>query len=187
MIDKRAGYNEAHIIQALFLISQRPVGRMNLMGELKLGEASVKTLLKNLKDNGMIISTRRGHELTSKGKAFLTRILKMLEKPKEIDISDYTVSKENYAIVVKKASNKVKMGVEQRDEAIKVGADGATTFIFKSGKLWFPGTNEKANENLTEKVSKLFELKDGDVVIIGSAKNKYKAREAAIMAALSLL
>jgi len=110
-----------------------------------------------------------------------------MEKPVEITMKDYGLGKRSFVTVVRKACKKVKMGIEQRDEAIKIGGEGAITLIVKDGKLIFPGTGEVANENLAEIIKRLFKLNDCDVVIIGFAKQKNKAEEATLMAALSLV
>jgi predicted transcriptional regulator len=185
LIDSRASYSSAHVVKVLFLLSERPMGRHKLMKEMSLGEATIKTLIKRLNKNNLIKNTTKGNVLTKKGNSFLDQILKKMSKPMEINIEKYTVGKYNFAILVKRASTKVKSGIEQRDEAIKIGADGATTLVCKNHKLIFPGCYRKATD-LEKILLKHFDIKNGDVIVIGSASTKKKAYEASIIAALSL-
>jgi predicted transcriptional regulator len=186
MIDKRASYSIANIIKTLFLIHDKPIGRIELIKELNLNEAPIKTLLKNLQKNDLIKPSTKGNVLTVKGKKFVKKLMEKLSAPVDTGYTDYTVGKYNSAILVKDTVKKVKLGVEQRDEALKIGALGATTLVKKSGKLIFPGTNENAS-NFEDILKKHFSIKNGDVIIVCSASDYKKAEEGAIIAALSLL
>jgi hypothetical protein len=83
----------------------------------------------------------------------------------------------------------VKYGLEQRDAAIMAGASGATTLVFIWNSLTMPGTHEDVSKNdpsIRSSLSKM-DLKDGDVIIIGSADEKIKAELGARAAALELV
>jgi len=54
LIDVRASYSIVDIVKALFLLSEEPMGRHQLIKEMKLGEAPIKTLIKRLKKNNLI-------------------------------------------------------------------------------------------------------------------------------------
>lgn len=58
-----------------------------------------------------------------------------------IQKSSITLGKFNYAVLVKNMADAIKSGIEQRDIAIKAGAVGATTLIFKNGIFLIPETN----------------------------------------------
>ena len=185
LIDSRASYSTAHVVKVLFLLSERPMGRHRLIKETRLGEATIKTLIKRLKKNKLIKKTTKGNVLTKQGTLFMKKIIKNISMPVEIVIKKYTVGKYNFAVLAKKASSKVKSGIEQRDEAIKIGAEGATTLICKNGRLIFPGSNRKIVD-LERILRQHFKIENGDVVVIGSASSKKKAEEASIIAGLSL-
>jgi len=184
LIDVRASYSPVHIVKILFLLSEKPMGRFQLMKEMEMGEATIKTLIKRLKKNKLIKSSTKGNVLTEKGNELLKKILMKVSKPIKIDTSDYTVGKYNTAILVKNSSEKVKFGVEQRDEAIKIGADGATTLIYSNNKLIFPGCNRKITE-LEKTLRQNFKIENGDVIVIGSGPTKKISEEASIKVALS--
>lgn len=185
LIDARASYSAVDIVKVLFLLSEKPMGRHQLMEEMKLGEAPVKTLIKRLNKNDLIKRTTKGSILTKKGTLLVNKILENISKPVEIDIDEYTVGKYNFAVLVKKASSKVRSGIEQRDEAIKIGADGATTLVCKNDRLFFPGCDRNVID-LEKILHKIFKIENEDVVIIGSGSTKKKAEEASIIVALSL-
>jgi predicted transcriptional regulator len=184
LIDVRASYTSVHIVKILFLLSEKPMGRFQLMEEMGMGEATIKTLIKRLKKSKLIESSTRGNVLTKRGNELLKKILMKISKPIEITMDDYAVGKYNTAILVKKSSKKVKLGIEQRDEAIKIGADGATTLIFNNNKLTFPGC-EKNITGLEKNLRKHFKIEDEDVIVIGSGSTKKISEEASIKVALS--
>ena len=185
LIDLRASYSIVDIVKVLFLLSEKSMGRHQLMKEMGLGEATIKTLIKRLKKNDLIKKTTKGSALTKKGTLLVNKILKNISKPVGIDMDEYTVGKHNFAVLVKKASNKVRSGIEQRDEAIKIGADGATTLVCKDNRLIFPGCDRKVID-LEKILRKIFKIENEDVIIIGSGSTRKKAEEASIIVALSL-
>ncbi len=185
LIDVRASYSPVHIVKTLFLLSEKPMGRFQLMKEMEMGEATIKTLVKRLKMNKLIKPSTKGHVLTEKGNELLKKILMKISKPIEIDTSECTIGKYNTAILVKGSSKKVKFGIEQRDEAIKIGADGATTLVCNNNRLIFPGCNRKIT-GLEKILRNHFKVENGDVIIIGSGSTKKISEEASIKVALSL-
>lgn len=186
LIDVRASYSTVDVVKILFLLSERPMGRLKLMKETELGEATIKTLIKRLKDNKLIKSSTKGNLLTKKGDTLVKKILKKISRPTEITAGKYSVGKYNTAILVKNSSKKIKHGVEQRDEAIKIGATGATTLICENGKLMFPGCDRNIAD-LEQILREKFKIEDKDVIIIGSGITKKKSEDASMAAALSLI
>jgi len=165
LIDNRAGYTAGHIIKA-FLLFKKPIGRNKLMKELYLNEASTRTLIKNLEKNKLIIPSVKGCILTKKGMVIFNYIKKNISGPYKLKKGKYGVSNFNIAYVFRKKANKIKLGLEQRDEAIRFGADGLTTLIYRK-KLFAPGLPSHFIEGIEIK-----DLKNNDVVLIGSAKSQ---------------
>ena len=81
LIDSRASYSSAHVVKVLFLLSERPMGRHRLIKETRLGEATVKTLIKRLIKNKLIKKTTKGNVLTKKGILFVKKIIKNMIPP----------------------------------------------------------------------------------------------------------
>jgi Domain of unknown function (DUF4443) len=74
----------------------------------------------------------------------ITQILSCIPNETGIQKSSITLGKFNYAVLVKNMTDAIKSGIEQRDIAIKAGAVGATTLIFKNVIFLIPETNFNA-------------------------------------------
>ena len=85
-------------------------------------------------------------------------------------------------VLLKQFGFAIKSGIEQRDAAIKMGATGATTLLFKDDKFVMVCTNydSLADEPRIAKflVEKL-RPEDGDVIIIGSTTENQRIAELA--------
>ena len=168
-----------HVLLALFIFGENRegIGRYRLQKSLSLGAGTAKSLIKKLNKNVGFITVlsienkRKGHVLTERGIEFL-----------------------------KKASNRLSNGIDQRDAAIKIGGIGATCLIFARKKLVFPAQKTNRNiedqsivdKNIFEYIQiqvgrKNFQLEENDVIIIGIGKDPQKARLATLNAALTLV
>lgn len=176
-------FAEVHVRRALELIAEhKTIGRKQLAKKLGVGEGSMRTILNQLKKQSLITSSRGGHALTAKGRRSLGKPLEYVQ----VDAGDLTVGEVDVATVVRGAAAKVKRGIEQRDEAIKAGADGATVLIFKAGKLQFPDGFAKADAKKVEKLIEALGPRDGDVIIIGTGRDAATAEAGARAAARTL-
>lgn len=176
-------FAEVHVREALELIGKHGrVGRKDLADELRIGEGSVRTVLNQLKKRDLITSSRGGHSLTDKGRRALGKSLELVK----IDASDLTVGGVDVATVVRGAADRVKKGIEQRDEAIKAGAAGATVLIFKNGKLQFPDRFIEVGKKVSETIIKALKPQEGDVIVIGTADDVVSAEAGARAAARTL-
>jgi len=169
-----------------------PIGRYSLVERVGLGEGVVRSILSTLARHGFLRPQRgKGCVLTPEGRRQLESFLSKhgiagmeLVHPPQLGMGEVEV-----AVHVKGAAFKVRLGVEQRDEAVKAGALGALTLVFKAGRLVIPGVEEsleEVNPSLARTLSPLFKLEDGDVVIICFSNERWRAEEAALAAALSL-
>ncbi len=182
---------EAHLVMALMLIdSEGPIGRMKLSQTLGLGEGATRTLTRHLEKEGLIKSSRAGIALTDSGRNLHSSLKSKIAERIGIQQSSLTIGPFNVAIIVKKAADAVKSGLEQRDAAIMIGAMGATTLIFSDGKLKMPPVNEDASRKAPAMCKALLSTlkpQEGDVIIVGSANNKLTAELGAIAAAIETL
>ena len=169
---RQLSFGIGHIFKALQLAKLNGhISRDLLSNELSLGGGSIKTLVKYLKTTSMIKTSNAGTILTEKGERIISQILSHIPKETVIPSSSITVGRFNYAVLVKNISNSINYGIEQRDIAIKSGATGATTLLFKQGKFLVPKTNfdALADESKIQKVlMKNLKPDDNDVIIIGS-------------------
>jgi DNA-binding PadR family transcriptional regulator len=176
-------FTDAQIRRALELIDERKgIGRKQLAKELGIGEGSIRTILNRLKDRSFITSSRSGQSITARGKRELGKTLEYVQ----VDAGDLTVGNVDVATIVRKAAARVGRGIEQRDEAIKAGAAGATVLVYKCGKLQFPDSFLNVRSEISGKLLKSFKPHEGDVIIIGTARDSVKAEEGAKAAARTL-
>lgn len=182
-------FDIVHVFKTLQLIQERGhVSRDGLREELELGEGTVKTLLRHLKMQNLIESTNAGTTMTKNGNLFFSELSDSM--PREIGLSKcaITLGKYNYAVLVKQMSSAIRSGIEQRDAAIKMGASGATTLLFKENKFLIPRIDYDALKDdhlLSEQLIENLHPQEGDVLIIGSDnRSKKKAEFAAKSAAL---
>jgi len=184
-------FTEAHVIKALEEINaQKSVGRLKLSKELQLGEGAARTLVKHLKNEELIETSKLGITLSEYGKRVFSSLRTVVSEQVEVPSSPLTVGFFNIAVLVRSLAAAVKYGLEQRDAAIMAGAKGATTLIFSKNKLTMPSVKEdvfKGNMAIRDFLLSRLSPKEGDVIIIGSADEKIRAEFGAKMAALQLL
>ncbi len=181
-------FDLVHVFKTMQMMSDNNrISRSIMMQELGLGEGSIKTLVKHLKIHGLVENSNAGMWLTNKGEVLYTKLHILI--PRETDIIKCSVAlgKFNHAILLKNMAHNIKSGIEQRDAAIKAGAVGATTLIYRNERLVLPGTGEDLMRN-DQKIHSLIMEKlspeQNDVIIIGSSQNKKIAEMAAKSAAL---
>jgi ribosomal protein S25 len=184
-------FNEAHVVKGLEIIGDYgTVGRISLSNKLELGIGTTRTVLKHLKKEEMIGSSKYGYTLSEHGKELFDNLRSMISKGIEVPSSPLTVGPKSVAVLVRDAAHKVERGIEQRNTAIRVGASGATTLTFSRNKLTMASKRRHRMKDVSEiqhiVVSKL-NLKENDVVIVGSGESRINAEIGAIMAALKLL
>ncbi len=184
-------FTTPHVVKALTIIStEGPIGRISLARTLGLGEGSIRTLVKHFEKEKLIETSRGGIVLTATGQQLATTLKTKMSSAIEVPKSSLTVSSSNMAILIKNAAKAPKAGLEQRDAAIKVGAQGATTLIFKRGHLAMPLVEEDVLKHIPQvRETLISQLKphENDVVVIGSADDRLQAEYGAIAAALETL
>jgi hypothetical protein len=183
-------FAEAHVIMALERIClEKQVGRQKLARDLHLGEGEARTLVKHLRNEDLIDVSKLGIILSTRGRELLSVLRTVLSEEVEVPHSSLTVGPFNVAVRVTGMRDSIKYGLEQRDAAIMVGAKGATTLIFTKRKLCMPGASKNASKIDTALASALLNLnlREGDVVIIGSGNEKIDAELGARAAAIGLL
>ncbi|HVP17256.1 MAG TPA: DUF4443 domain-containing protein [candidate division Zixibacteria bacterium] len=183
-------FAEAHVVMALEDISNvKTVGRLKLSKDLQLGEGETRTLVRHLKKEGLVEVSRSGISLSIAGRKLLSSLRAILSEQVEVPFSPLTVGRFNVAVQVKGMKKSVRNGLEQRDAAITAGAKGATTLVFTKNRLAMAGAVEALSETSSSVVAVLskLSLKEGDVIVIGSADERFKAELGVKTAALELL
>lgn len=181
-------FDVVHVFVALQLIEKSgKTSRNALCDGLALGEGTVKTLIKHLKMNGLVQTSNGGTKMTAKGKGICRGILEAMPAEMPLPKCSVALGTFNYAVLVREFGFAVRSGIEQRDAAIKMGATGATTLIFKEGRFTMPASTQdslKKDPAVRKMLSASLRPEEGDVIIIGSAESKKTAELAAKNAAL---
>jgi hypothetical protein len=180
-------FNSAHIFKTLQLIEKEGMVSRNLLSrELMLGGGSIKTLIKHLKMENMIITNNKGTKMSDKGKSILTKLSLYIGHETGVPECSISIGKFNHAILLKQMRCEISSGLEQRDVAIKNGAKGAITLTFENEQFLTVDTNYDSlqNESSIKKLllNKLNPL-DNDIIIIGSNDLNYVTAELAAKAA----
>ena len=181
-------FDVVHVFVALQLIEDGGrTSREAMASGLALGDGSVKTLVKHLKMNGLVQTTNGGTKMTTKGKGICDGLLTVMPAEMSLPRCSVALGKFNYAVLVKEFGFAVRSGIEQRDAAIKMGAVGATTLLFRDEKFVMPATSQdslKKEPHVRKMMVEKLVPEEGDLVIIGSAENEKTAELAAKSAAL---
>jgi DNA-binding transcriptional regulator LsrR (DeoR family) len=184
---RQPGYISAHVLKTLEIIeSELGVGRQQLAKRLDLGEGSARTMVKHLRNNGLLEISRKGMILTDEGRELLNEIRKRITST-EIHPTGLTVSNNDYAVLIRGVTSRIKSGVEQRDSALLAGAKGATTLIYRGDKFHVPSMNVETTDTMTKELIARLRPQDGDVIVIGTADTPLQAEIGAKAAALAML
>jgi predicted transcriptional regulator len=177
-------FSSYHIWKAFEIISNKgPIGRKALSKELGVGEGSTRTVLDKLVKEGSVENTRRGAILTESGKR---RFGSFDIQVKRIHMGDLTLSAFDCAVLIKGMAHLIALGCDQRDEAVRAGAAGATTLVMREGELSLPGDPHNPTNDQLKSLFEAFEIEENDVIIIGSGLSYDFAEKGAVSAALAL-
>lgn len=178
-------FSDYHVWKSIMTIGKEgPIGRKALSSSLDIGEGSTRTILQNLQEDGFIEINRNGAILTRKGKDL---VRSSLIEVKPVDCGFLTIDQNDCAVRISNISHRITTyGCEERDIAIKSGATGATTLIYKKDRLFFPGDDEPIEIGIEDRLRDNLHLKNGDVVIVGTGKTYRLAEKGAVTAALRL-
>jgi hypothetical protein len=185
-------FDAVHVFKSLQVIKNGDHASRAILGkELALGEGSVKTLIKHLKMNDLVVTTNGGTRMTRKGEALCNKISSLMPAEVSLQSCSIALGRFNHAVLVKELGYAIRSGIEQRDAAIKMGGTGATTLLFRENKLVMPTSSQdclvkepKVRQKLVDELQPV----DGDVIIVGSSnKDMITARLAALNAALNTI
>lgn len=180
------------VFLAIILLNFFPtIGRYTLKNILNLSEGVIRSLLKDLSKKNLLKASKAGSELTLKGKEFFKKIIKSsgiinIKEFKELKIIS---NKYCFGIHVK-SPKKIFSELEIRDEAVKKGAKGAITMIFKNNKLGIPSLSKKIIKTYSEELKNIessFSLNEGDIIILSFGDDKWRTLEGGISATISLI
>ena len=118
-------FHSWHLLAAFYAFCQTtaPIGRYQLSSDLGLGGGSIRSLIRFLRSQELIIPiNRQGHQLSTKGKQHCEKLRETLIAFEELPESSYTIDVYNYGCHLHQLAHYVTDGVEQRDAALQAGA-----------------------------------------------------------------
>lgn len=180
-------FADYHVYRTLLLLSDgRRRGRKSLADAVKVGEGSMRTIVEFLREKGYVDVKQTGIKISYKGQEFLRNLPIRMER---LEPSGISIAVRNVAVLVRNRAEKISLGIEQRDAAIKAGAEGATTIVIKGGKMIVPPDYylDKEKPEIARGLRKLLSPNDGDIVIVGAAEEFERAEDGALAAAFALL
>ncbi|MGD1060891.1 MAG: DUF2111 domain-containing protein [Methanomassiliicoccales archaeon] len=177
-------FSPYHVWKTFRLIdTQGPISRKKLAQSLNIGEGSVRTILNRMTQEGLITNSRNGAILTERGKR---RLMSMGIEISPVDLPRTLSGRFATAVLTRDTSRLICDGREERDDAVRAGAEGAVTLVMKDNELIFPADSFRLDKAESDVLTKVFMIKDGDVVVIGFGPTYRDAEKGAVSAALTL-
>ena len=123
--------------------------------------------------------------MTEKGKALSSELLHSIPSETIMPKCSVALGRFNYVVLLRNYNFAIKSGIEQRDAAIKIGALGATTMIYRDNKIIMPGAYSINNNNnslqeephVTNLLIDKLKPEENDVIIIGSDNESLRIAE----------
>lgn len=187
----KAGFTQAHVMKAILAIGENSsVGRGRLGEILEVGQGEVRTLIRRLKVTGLIRVDSRGCHLTEDGRREYEFFSKRMPWRGVVDGSPLGIGKVSYAVILKQMSDRVNKGIEQRDAAIKAGANAALTVFYSKNRFLIPSTDAncegKGPSEPWVTIRRSGKPMVGDTVIVVGAADALTAEYGALAATLTM-
>ncbi len=176
-----------HILLAVMLIDVGYVGRKQLAHGLGLGEGATRTLIGKLKGAGLARTIASGCTLTQEGRLVSRELLTVMRTFQPPSVGP--PGREASGVRLRGLAGFVARGLEERDAAVRAGADGAMVLVKEDGRIKMPGLADMTQEHPEEAdaLQRSVDLADGDVALISWAESKQQANAASMAAAVSVL
>ncbi len=170
----KPGFTPYHVLRALDTLHlQALTGRHALMRQLKLGEASVKTLINRLREAGLVETSRpHGTRLTEAGRGLVTRLREFIKLIPNLELGEICRDCRVSGVIFSDGySYLVEVGgvVVFRDLVVKEGADGALIVVCLSGDLYLPTPIgiEEVHLEVLDRLVESYGVKNGDLLLLG--------------------
>ena len=154
-----------------------------------MGQGEVRTLIKRLKENDLIVIEPDGCKLSSKGEKEFLKLKEKIPWTSDVQAKSLGIGDICSAVLVRGAAKNLRKGIEQRDAAIRVGAVGALTAIFTRSRFTLPGEGTDSEKNGPAELwsaARLAGPREGDVLIVVGADSDEAAELGVLAAALTL-
>jgi hypothetical protein len=186
----RAVFSEVHVLRAILVIGNNgAVGRGRLGSLVGLGQGEVRTLIKRMKENDLIVIEPDGCKLSRKGEKEFLKLREKIPWSSSVKAKSLGIGDKCSAVLVRAAAKNVRKGIEQRDAAIRVGAIGALTAVFTKGRFTLPGEgsdSEKDGPRELWSAARSAGPQESDVLIVVGADSEEAAELGTLAAALTV-
>ncbi len=178
----QTGYTAYDVVRAMQVLAQG-AGRPLLSRILGLGEASVKTMLKRMRDEGLIARSGRANVLTDRGMRVLGMVGSRIKVAGPLD--GFQWMRSSYVIVVAGVNPPVNMidTIKERDYLVARGCREAIVGGMLGGKVVVPGAPDEVASDLEKELATLQTTGDALVYVVPSEclKPGYQAAVDAIL------
>jgi len=184
-------FNFIHAVMMLLLLEGSTIGRKRLAEMMEIGEGSVRSLIRRLREAGYLEVGREGCYLTKKGRKEIKELRKFMRGPVELELPNLVGGRASAILVRGLGRGKRELNVvELRDEAVRAGGRGAIILLSKGKRLFFPETMEPLGKYRSDDESLLrstLHPSDGDLVVIGLGDSPKESAIAALAVGLTVL
>lgn len=174
-------FGRYHVYLALeLLVEGRPIGRKSLSKVLGIGEGSVRTLIRRLRELGLIsVDPVAGVLITSLGVKLVEAVRSRLEIIGYADVDECSIcgNCRIAAVLLRDGINDVRRtGVLRiRDLIVKKGSDGGLIVFYINSEFRLPNSKELYRLERSEPLDSLLRernivLKDGDCILISMCR-----------------
>ena len=179
-------FSETHIYYILSLLTKDShTSTAKLSEATGIDEKNIKNIITILNSRHLIHGNNMRITISEAG----YRLLKNIPmKPIFMEKTNYAVGRVQRTMLIRGVADKIANGTQQRDQGKAAGADGASVFIMKNGKLMMP--KEWDMDSRDPEYAQLLRstgISENDVLIISGAENENTAMLAVISIALELL
>lgn len=190
---KRKQRSELKSLLLLIILSlEGQIGRYRLKSLLGLSEHEgvVRLMLNELGLEGYVEARKAGCGLTSKGEAFLQALLRGygIIRVKDMDLKALGLEGECFVLHIR-GRRVPRRIIELRDAAVRAGADGVVLIDNEEGRLKIPAVYDDLDLEhpaAAKKLRETFAVSLGDMFLVGFSKNRWRALEGALAAAMEL-
>ena len=183
-------YSRADVYQTLLiLLEEGPLGRLKIAEKLGLGEASIKTMLRRLKELNIVdIDPIAGAYLTSKGREIIEKVSEKIMPPITLDLRETAEWPNSKMTVLRKASRILEQTnvLEIRDELIRRGAKAALIIVVEHNTAKLAGVEEYTSNEIKQ-IAEKAKAENGDLILVSWSPNPRESEKALIEVALDLL
>lgn len=187
----RAVFTQVDVLKAILSIGEaKSVGRGRLGALTGLGQGEVRTLIKRLRDNQLIAIEANGCRLSKKGEKEYEKVRSVLAWSSAVDARALGLGERCWSVMVRGGAKGVRKGIEQRDAAIKAGANGAFTSVFHSSRFIIPGEGTDCEEGGPREpwiTVRRAAPREGDAIVVSGSETDERAESGALAAFLTLV